>query len=300
LYSKNQPENIRFLERFRALLDEYPATAAVGEVGDAQRGLELLGEYTSGETRMHMCYAFEFLAKNPLTAARVADVMHRLDAYAPDGWACWAFSNHDVMRHVSRWNLSPAAQRLFTTMMIALRGSLCLYQGEELGLPEADIAFEDLQDPYGIEFWPEFKGRDGCRTPMVWEPSNQNGGFSAAQPWLPITHDHLNRSVAQQETDPAAPLHHYRRALAFRRTHQPLVKGAHTQMTATGDVLHFVRTTDTQEIFCAFNLSATPSEMEMPAGKWHAIGAELGSTGPAQDGKLHLGPWQPCFALRTT
>ncbi len=300
LYSKNQPENILFLERFRALLDAYPAAAAVGEVGDAQRGLELLGEYTSGETRIHMCYAFEFLAKNPLTAARVADVMHRLDAYAPDGWACWAFSNHDVMRHVTRWNLSPAAHRLFTTMMIALRGSLCLYQGEELGLPEADIAFEDLQDPYGIEFWPEFKGRDGCRTPMVWELSNQNGGFSTVQPWLPITHDHMNRSVAQQEADPAAPLHHYRRALAFRRTHQPLVKGAHAQIAASGDVLHFVRKTDIQEIFCAFNLSETPSEMVMPDGKWHAIGAELGSTGPAQDGKLHLGPWQPCFALRTT
>ncbi len=97
--------------------------------------------------------------------------MAQVDEVAADGWACWAFSNHDVMRHATRWNLSPPPQRAFATLLMCLRGSVCLYQGEELGLPEADVAFEDLQDPYGIEFWPEFKGRDGCRTPMVWETS---------------------------------------------------------------------------------------------------------------------------------
>ncbi len=95
--------------------------------------------------------------------------MEEVDEVAADGWACWAFSNHDVIRHASRWDLTPAAQRMFATLIMCLRGSVCIYQGEELGLPEADVAFEDLQDPYGIEFWPEFKGRDGCRTPMVWD-----------------------------------------------------------------------------------------------------------------------------------
>ncbi|EPX78960.1 beta-galactosidase BglA [Litoreibacter arenae] len=298
LYSKNQPENLAFLKSYRALLDEYPATTSVGEVGDAQRGLELLGEYTAGDDHVHMCYAFEFLSAEKLTASRVVETMTRLDAAAPDGWACWAFSNHDVIRHTTRWNLTPAAHRCYTTMMIALRGSLCLYQGEELGLPEADVAFEDLQDPYGIEFWPEFKGRDGCRTPMVWEPSNQNGGFSAAQPWLPVSHDHVMRSVETQEHDPAAPLHHYRRALAFRRTHPALVKGSHANLMAQGDVLSFTRSYKGQTIFCAFNLSDTPSTLDMPAGNWVAIGTELGSTGAASDGRLHLGPWQPCFALQ--
>ncbi|SFR50585.1 alpha-amylase family glycosyl hydrolase [Litoreibacter janthinus] len=298
LYSKNQPENLEFLKRFRALLDEYPASTCVGEVGDAQRGLELLGEYTEGDDLVHMCYAFEFLSAEPLTAQRVMDTMGSLDNSAPDGWACWAFSNHDVIRHTTRWNLTPAAHRCYTTMMSALRGSLCIYQGEELGLPEADVAFEDLQDPYGIEFWPDFKGRDGCRTPMVWEPSNQNGGFTTGAPWLPVSHDHLMRSAETQEQDPAAPLHHYRRALAFRRTHPALMKGAHSGFRAEGDVLSFKRSHEDQTIFCAFNLSDTPSTVDMPTGDWVAIGAELGSTGAAADGKLHLGPWQPCFALQ--
>ncbi len=61
------------------------------------------------------------------------------------------------------------------------RGSVCIYEGEELGLTEADIAFEDLQDPYGIQFWPEFKGRDGCRTPMVWDAATRRQAFHLRQ-----------------------------------------------------------------------------------------------------------------------
>ncbi|WP_394196675.1 beta-galactosidase BglA [Litoreibacter albidus] len=298
LYSKNQPENLAFLKRYRALLDEYPAATCVGEVGDAQRGLELLGEYTAGDERVHMCYAFEFLSPETLTAARVVETMTRLEEMAPDGWACWAFSNHDVVRHTTRWNLSPEAHRGYTAMMGALRGSLCLYQGEELGLPEADVAFEDLQDPYGIEFWPEFKGRDGCRTPMVWGDSNQNGGFSEGAPWLPVSGAHISRSVAVQETDTDAPLHHYRKVLAFRRAHPALVKGAQSAMRAEGDVLSFLRTQNGETMFCAFNLSDAPVTVDMPSGNWDLTGGELGATATPVDGQLQLEPWQPCFALK--
>ncbi|MDA7424617.1 beta-galactosidase BglA [Thalassococcus lentus] len=297
LYSKNRPENLEFLRRFRAVLEEYPAAAAVGEVGDAQRGLEIMGEYTSGDDKVQMCYSFEFLSKTKPTADRVVDVLERVDEVATDGWACWAFSNHDVTRHPSRWNLGPAAQRAYATLILCLRGSACLYQGEELGLPEADVAFEDLQDPYGIEFWPEYKGRDGCRTPMVWEKNNQNGGFSEGQPWLPVSHDHLNRAAAAQEQDPGALLHHYRKAIAFRHAHKALVKGEHSDVRNTGSIVHFMREHEGEKIFVAINLSAEPAVMEMPKGAWLQIGQELGSTAAAPDGKLHLGPWQPALAL---
>jgi alpha-glucosidase len=298
LYSKNQPENLAFLRRLRKLLDQYPGTAAVGEVGDAQRGLQLLGEYTSGSDRVHMCYAFEFLAEDALTAPRVATTLMRLDEAAPDGWSCWAFSNHDVIRHASRWRLDPAALRLFTTMMMCLRGALCLYQGEELGLTEGNVAFDDLQDPYGREFWPEFRGRDGCRTPMAWD-DGANAGFSSGRPWLPHCHAHLEHSVAAQEANPTAILHHYRRAIAFRRAHPVLQRGEHAGIVANGSVLHFFRRLDGTEIFCAFNLSSEPAAIAMPSGRWLQIGIELGSTHPAPDGMLHLGPWQPAIALRS-
>jgi len=299
IYSKNQPENLEFLARFRTLLEEYPAATALGEVGDAQHGLEILGQYTSGDEHIHMCYAFEFLAKERPTATRFVEVLKRLDEVAETGWACWAFSNHDVMRHSTRWDLPPAAQRLFTTLILSLRGSICLYQGEELGFPEADVAFEDLQDPYGIEFWPEFKGRDGCRTPMTWIKSNHNGGASQGKTWLPVSSVHLSLCVELQEQDPTSLLHHYRRAIDFRKTYPALVKGDHDQVNVVGDVMTFVRCHSNELIFCAFNLSDTPSVIEMPSGSWTQIGIELGSSHVAADGKIHLGPWQPCFALKT-
>lgn len=126
--------------------------AAVGEVGDAQRGIEIMGQYTAGDDLMQMCYASEFLANARPTAADIETVMARVDEHAADGWACWAFSNHDVKRHATLWDVPDTGLRLMTTLMMCLRGSACVYQGEELGLREADVAFADLQDPYGIEF----------------------------------------------------------------------------------------------------------------------------------------------------
>ncbi|MGR3492712.1 MAG: alpha-glucosidase [Shimia sp.] len=297
-YSKNQPENIAFLERYRALLDEYPGTTVVGEVGDAQRGLEILGEYTKGDDRVHMCYAFELLSGQRPTADAIARTFSRFAEAAPDGWACWAYSNHDVVRHATRWDLNDQARRLFHTLMICLRGSLCLYQGEELGLTEADVPFEALQDPYGIEFWPEFKGRDGCRTPMVWERSNATGGFTSGLPWLPVSPEHLRVAAEVQQDDPTSLLQHYRKALGFRRTHVALTKGDMSPMKADGVALSFTRTHPDETIFCAFNLSDTPEVIEVPGGDWHTIGAELGSIAPGPDHKLHLGPWQATIAIK--
>ena len=183
VHDKNRPDTVEFLKRFRAVLDEYPATTAVGEIGDGHYGSKLIADYTSGHDKLHMCYSFDFLARSLLSPERIAEIVGGLDAAAPQGWACWAFSNHDVMRHATRWGDQVYDRekylRLLTGILLTLRGSVCLYQGEELGLTEADIAYEDLRDPYGIQFWPDFKGRDGCRTPMVWEKDAPEAGFSA-------------------------------------------------------------------------------------------------------------------------
>jgi alpha-glucosidase len=294
LYDKNQPENLAFLRKLRAVMASYGA-AAVGEVGDAQRGLEIMGEYTAGDDLMQMCYAFEFLANDQPNADYITDVMARVDEVAGDGWACWAFSNHDVKRHMSRWELSAEAARMFTTLIMCLRGSVCLYQGEELGLPEADVAYEDLQDPYGITFWPEFKGRDGCRTPMVWEPSNQNGGFSEAKPWLPVEAGHLALSAQSQEDDPSALIHHYRRAIALRAAHPALAPGAHDAVQKAGDVIYFTRSTADETLFCAFNLSNAPSELSLPTGQWRSVATDLGGADPGLARQVTLAPWQVCI-----
>ncbi len=300
LYSKNQPENLEFLRRFRAVLDEYPATTCVGEVGDAQFGLEILGQYTTGNAHAHMCYAFELLSKDKANAQDIAALFAKFDAVAADGWACWALSNHDVERHKSRWNLSEDEYRLYAVLLMCLRGSVCLYQGEELGWAEGEVAFEHLQDPYGKEFWPVFKGRDGCRTPMIWDAqSNSSGGFSTGDPWLPVDPSQHQKSVAAEEADPSATLHFYRQAIALRRNNPVLRKGSHDGVKNDRDVVYFTRQDGTQIVFCAFNLSDKPAPFTRPDGRWTNIATALGGHDLTDQPTQVLQPWQSCLALKT-
>ncbi len=183
-----------------------------------------------------------------------------------------------MARHVSRF-LKPGddAGHLAKFCMHAsssLRGSICLYQGEELGLPEADIAFEDLRDPYGIRFWPGFKGRDGCRTPMVWEELAIYAGFSNAKPWLPISEAHRKLAVSTQEYDPASVLAHYRKTLAFRKKHQTLLTGDIRFLDAPEGVLAFTREIGSERLLCVFNIGRRETVFEIPAslGKLDFVG----------------------------
>ena len=208
------------------------------------------------------------------------------------------FSHHDVARHSTRWGVDADALKALAVLILTLRGSVCLYQGEELGLPEAEVDFDDLQDPYGIEFWPEYKGRDGCRTPMVWEPSNQNGGFSSGQPWLPVSPKHLQKSAQSQEDAADGMLNHYRRAIALRKEHAALRSGTHTDIKVTGSVLSFERRAGDETIFCAFNLDDAPAHLDGLGAGWSDLGADLGAVSRAGSNDIELGPWQFCLARK--
>ena len=297
LHDKNQPENLEFLRKLRALMEEYPATTAVGEVGDAQYGLDIQAQYTSGDDKMHMCYSFDFLSATEPTPERIGDVITTYEDRIGDGWACWAFSNHDVVRHPSRWNMGEEARRLYAGLLMCLRGSVCIYQGEELGLTEAYVAFEDLQDPYGIRFWPKFKGRDGCRTPMPWVSDNQNGGFSDAKPWLPMAVEHLQRAVNTQQNDDASTLAFYRNMIRFRQSFPALVKGSFEFVTHAEGIVSFIREHEGQSVFCAFNLTNMAQPVTLPEGEWQQDqGAPF--TTIVTDKDVTLPPYQAYFGVR--
>ena len=108
---------------------------------------------------------------------------------------------------------------------MSLRGSICIYQGEELGQLQTDIEFHELTDPPGIKFWPKDKGRDGCRTPMVWEGNEQLGGFSESKPWLPIKKEQLQRSVDSQIDDKNSVLNYYQKLIDFRKNNKEFLEG---------------------------------------------------------------------------
>ncbi len=294
LYDKTQPENIEFLKRFRALLDQYPDRTTVGEVGDGARSLKTVAAYTSGGDKLHMCYTFDLLGPD-FTPSHIRHCVESFQKQVKDGWVCWAFSNHDVTRHVSRFVQQPqereAVAQLAISVLSALRGSICLYQGEELGLPEAELAFEDLRDPYGIRFWPAFKGRDGCRTPMVWEEGKTQAGFSSAKPWLPVPAEHQALSIDVQERDGGSVLAHYRATLAFRKSHPALIDGDMEFLATNEDVLAFIRSKGDDRLLFVFNLRRGPQEIGLPKG--HGVREVFpmpGLTGSVVDGEIRLGP----------
>jgi alpha-glucosidase len=268
LYDKTQPENIGFLKRFRTLLDQYEGRTSVGEVGDGARSLRTVAAYTAGGDKLHMCYTFDLLGPDftPNHIRHCVDAFHKSVA---DGWVCWAFSNHDVHRHVSRFAQNAeereAVAKLAISVLSTLRGSICLYQGEELGLPEAELQFEDLTDPYGIRFWPAFKGRDGCRTPMPWVSAADHAGFTtAAKPWLRVPAEHRAVAVDTQDAKEGSVLEHYRQTLAFRKAHAALTDGDMEFLDLDEDVLAFTRKKGEDRLLFVFNLRGGPQEVKLP------------------------------------
>jgi alpha-glucosidase len=291
-YSKSQPENIAWLKRIRTLLDKFPGTTSVGEVGDSHRAVELMAEYTSGGDKLHMCYSFEFL-DHKFFPGHFRSKVEEFFKASPDGWPCWSFSNHDVRRHVTRWTEAGGAPgdvgRQTAALLMTLKGSVCLYQGEELGLTESDLLYEELTDPPGIRFWPEYKGRDGCRTPIPWAAQAPHSGFTTGSPWLPIKPPQAELAVDRQANDPNSMLAYYRDFIGWRKEQDALKSGDIIFARLPDPLLGYRRVEDGVGIACVFNLSIEPQTLDLQGAEGRAL--EPVSNQATLDGQvLTLGP----------
>jgi alpha-glucosidase len=283
LHNQSQPEILEFLERLRQLCDEHGAAFALAEVGGEQAQAEM-ADYTAPR-RLHSAYGFDFLYADRLTPALVAESAGHWPDRPDTGWPSWAFENHDAPRAVSRWvapEHSAQFARLKLLLLAALRGSIILYQGEELGLTQVEVPFELLQDPEAIANWPQTLSRDGVRTPMPWTQGEAGHGFTSGTPWLPFGADHAALSVDAQAADPQSLLHHARRVIALRSGHAALRWGAMEILEAGEQRLLFDRVRGQDRLRCSFNLSA----QRLP---FVAVGRNIFSTGMAAGGEL--GPY---------
>jgi alpha-glucosidase len=241
-------------------------------------------EYTA-PGRLHSAYGFDFLYADRLTPTLVAESAGRWPDRPDMGWPSWAFENHDAPRALSRWVDEPHAGQFARTKMLllaALRGSIILYQGEELGLTQVEVPFELLQDPEAIANWPQTLSRDGVRTPMPWSRSEHGHGFTSGSPWLPFGPDHAALSVDAQAADQGSLLHFTRRAIAMRNAHEALRWGSLEVIEAGEQLLVFERARGGERLRCTFNLSATPARFRL-------AGITIFSTGEQAGGDL--GPY---------
>ena len=265
LYDIDYKKNVTFFEKLRALANNYSESFIVGEVGGNYQ-LDSMCRYTKSGKLLHAVYIFCFLTE--FSSKDLYRVFEYLEENLDDGYPCWAFSNHDVRRVGSRGQV-PAEHydtytRFMMTLLLCMRGVPCIYQGEELGLPEADINYEDLQDPFGKEFWPEYKGRDGCRTPMPWQADAEYGGFSKEKPWLPVPKEHLARAVDKQEADKNSMLWFTRSILAWRKNQEAILDGDMKLLkTSAGEVFAFTREAGGQKLGFLFNYSPTEQKVSL-------------------------------------
>lgn len=255
IYNQSHPDIVQFLERLRAVTDEYGVRFTLAEVG-GDHALSEMQAFTQGSARLNSAYGFDFLYADRLTPELVEKAAKHWPESA--GWPSWAFENHDAPRAISRW-VGEAHRDTFARTKIlllsTLRGSIILYQGEELGLPQVDVPFERLQDPEAIANWPQTLSRDGARTPMPWNSAEANLGFSSAEPWLPVGSTHGTLAVDVQERGSDSMLRFTRQCLALRKRIAALRGGAMQFVEAGEALLQFDRTDNAQRVRCTFNLS---------------------------------------------
>ncbi|MET0371251.1 MAG: alpha-glucosidase [Sphingobium sp.] len=256
-----------FIDDLQAAINAHGDHFTVAEIGgeDAVREMKL---YTRPPHRLNSAYGFTYLYAAELTADVVRAAIGEWPGRAGEGWPSWAFSNHDAPRHVTRWGTSEKGARdrdrlarLTMLLLVALRGNIFLYQGEELGLPQAHVPFDRLVDPEAIANWPQTLGRDGARTPMPWTATAPWGDFSTTEPWLPMDAAHLPLSVGAQEDDAGSMLHWTRTLLALRRSSPALRHGGLKLLKAAPDLLMFERQAGNDRVICQFNLTDAPLAM---------------------------------------
>lgn len=289
IYDKSRPENLAFLKRLQSLVESYGAFT-IGEIGD-DHPYARATEYTAPGL-LNTCYNPQMMAgtQKALTADLIRAPIEQFLKYATQNQIpSWAFTNHDVVRAASRWlppkgtendgfDHDPRLSKMLIALLGSLNGTLFLYQGEELGLPEAKLAFKDLQDPWGKRLYPQWQGRDGCRTPMPWDAQTLSQNH-----WLPTPKSHADLTVQTQETDENSPLNFTRKFIHWRNAKTPLIHGDITfKDTYNEKLLAFTRSTETQTIDCLFNLSHEPQIHEGKTLK--PYGFSLSSSGKAPAG----------------
>jgi alpha-glucosidase len=291
LHDSNLPENIPLLDEIRRRVETHGERFVFGEFSEEE---ERCGAYCTPQEGLHSAYTFVLLHARRLAATVFKDHCETLGRF-PDHWPCISFCNHDIARTATRFGGGEKIARLMLALLLTLKGTTLLYQGEELGLPEAQsLTREEIRDPVGDLYWPIAKGRDGSRTPMPWS-EGKNLGFSTARPWLPAAPEHAGMSAATQAADAGSILALSKALIALRKATPALVTGDIEMMDTPEQVLGFIRHEGAERIACIFNMSGAPSVL----GDERLAAAELlePSTGAARlDGAaLHLGPYAAQF-----
>ncbi|GAB4421818.1 MAG: alpha-glucosidase family protein [Anaerolineales bacterium] len=291
IYDTDRPELVGVLQEMREILDGYDERYAVGETFFATR--EKLLNYT-GDDKLHAAFNFDFTWSKFNPARLIKPVQDWEQIFSQHHrWPNYVLSNHDVPRTATRHTKDEddARAKVMMALLLTLRGTPFLYYGEEIGMRDILLKRSQLLDPVGKRYWPFNKGRDGCRSPMQWNAS-ENAGFSSVKPWLPVHPNHKKRNVENQQADPASMLNFTRQLIQLRKENPALQRGNFTLLTEQPkDVLAYLRSSEEQTILIALNFKNRPSELKnIPAGEWSLLHSSARTSAPKSEQSLSLAP----------
>jgi alpha-glucosidase len=292
VYNGNRPEVHDVIRRWRRLADSYDVPRAL--IGETPVKIENLVEYYGdGNDELHLAFNFPFISA-PFDADVMRAIVEETEALLPPGaWPAWTGSNHDMSRFATRWaEGDPRKARVALMMLLCLRGTPVLYQGDEIGLTDIPVAREDLRDPLGVLYWPAYVGRDAMRTPMPWN-DEPGGGFTGpdTKPWLPLGPTE-RCNVEQQRSEPESMLTLTRDLLALRRSTPDLQKGRYETVPAPEGSWAWRRG---DRVMVMLNCSEHDTTFEGRRGRI-CISTDRARDGEYFDGAVNLRRWEGVVA----
>lgn len=273
VHDSDQPEMIPLLNKLRAILDLYPERYAVGETFFATPEK---AAYYCGSERLHSAFNFDFSERryNPV---EFLDAIRKCEKAAGTNiWPNYVLSNHDIPRPATRYARGEDDSRVKVAMalLLTLRGTPFLYYGEEIGMRDVSLRRGQIMDPPGRKYWPLYKGRDGCRSPMQWDDS-VNAGFTSGKPWLPLHPDYPIRNVAAQREDPDSVFNLTRKLISLRKEIPALREGAFIPVSGVPrGVLAYLRRIEQQMVLVALNFTSRRNKIStgsIPKGRWELL-----------------------------
>ncbi|MHA1444838.1 MAG: alpha-amylase family glycosyl hydrolase [Candidatus Hodarchaeales archaeon] len=263
LYTQFLPETIDLCYKLRKLARGYsPERVLIGEAaGGPHIFYPLYGD--DNHEGLNLVFDFQF-TDQPFSAKRFQNVISISQKTLGKKWPCYTFSNHDTKRMISRYGNNESKAKLLTLLLLTLRCTPFIYQGEEIGMRQVDIPKKSSRDPIrNLKIWGipvgRFYSRDGCRTPMQWDNSQNNAGFSPDNmtiPWLPISPNVSSNNVRTQIDDKKSMLSFYRRLIKLRKESRCLQEGAMSPiLLIEKDCLCYSRTFDGQNLGIFLNFS---------------------------------------------
>ena len=262
-YNRKLPEVHEVLRGLRRIADEYNAVL-IGETW-TEDVAELNQYYGKGNNELQLPMDFLFTMVNKLSPAQFRKQIAEINSAS--GWPTFVISNHDIARSYDRYGdgkHNDQIVKLMAALYLTLRGTPIMYYGEEIGMKTTPpTRKEDVRDPIGRTGWPKEKGRDGERTPMQWNDS-ENAGFTTGKPWLPVPPTYKTHNVAEESKDPNSVLEFYKRVLQLRHTNSALLKGSYTPINQDNQkVLSYLRLYRNRGVVVALNMSGATQNVAL-------------------------------------